>query len=69
MLSWPRKADNAQIMLRYLDLHRLTLQRSNEWIEAELQQLAVDRPDILLVQRSAYDHTTFYYYVVGQPES
>ncbi|MDW8478429.1 hypothetical protein R3L02_42550 [Streptomyces scabiei] len=56
-------------MLRYLDLHRLTLQRSNEWIEAELQQLAVDRPDILLVQRSAYDHTTFYYYVVGQPES
>lgn len=69
VLSWPRKADNVQIMLSYLDLHRLTLQRSNEWIEAELQQLAVDRPDVLVVQRSAYDHTTFYYYVVAQPES
>lgn len=69
VLSWPRKADNVQIMLSYLDLHRLSLQRSNEWIEAELQQLAVDRPDVLVVQRSVYDHTTFYYYVVGQPES
>jgi hypothetical protein len=68
-LSWRRKADKVQIMLSDFDLHRLTLQRSNEWIEAELQQLAVDRPDVFAVQRSDYNHTTFYYYVLSQPEN
>ncbi|MGP3950962.1 hypothetical protein [Streptomyces sp. 7N604] len=55
--------------LSYFDLHRLSLQRSNEWIEAELQQLAVDRPDVFAVQRSDYDQTTFYYYVLSPPEN
>jgi hypothetical protein len=63
-LSWRRTADKVQIMVSYFDVHRLTLQRSNEWIEAELQQLALDRPDVFAVQRSDYDHTTFYYYVL-----
>ncbi|MCQ8833766.1 hypothetical protein [Streptomyces malaysiensis] len=68
-LSWQRKADKVQIMVSYFDRHRLTLQRSNEWIEAELQQLAVDRPDVFAVQRSDYEHTTFYYYVLSPPEN
>ncbi|MEU0896868.1 hypothetical protein [Streptomyces massasporeus] len=68
-LSWQRKSDKVQIMLSDFDVHRLTLQRSNGWIEAELQQLAVDRPDVFVVQRSDYDHTTFYYYVVPPSES
>ncbi|MEU8480353.1 hypothetical protein [Streptomyces hygroscopicus] len=38
-------------------------------IATEPQQLAVDRPDVFVVQRSEYDHTTFYYYVVSPPEN
>ncbi|MEU0949921.1 hypothetical protein ABZ379_45775 [Streptomyces canus] len=68
-LAWKSKADKVQIMLRNFDLHRLALQRSNEWIEAELQQLAVDRPDAFAVQLSTYDHTTFYYYVLPPAEN
>ncbi len=59
-LSLRRTADKVQIMVSYFDVHRLTLQRSNEWIEAELRQLAEDRPDVFAVQRSDYSHTTFY---------
>lgn len=69
VLSWQRRADRVQILVSYLDVHRLALQRSNEWVEAELQHLAVDRPDVFVVQRSDYDHTTLYYYVVSPPES
>lgn len=68
-LTWQRRADKVQIMVSNFDRHRLALQRSNQWIEAELQQLAVDRPDVFAVQRSEYDHTTFYYYVLSAPES
>ncbi|MFI9772430.1 hypothetical protein ACIHJG_37105 [Streptomyces sp. NPDC052415] len=68
-LSWQRKSDKVQILVSYFDVHRLALQRSNEWIEAELQQLAVDRPDVFVVQRSDFNHTTFYYYVLSQPEN
>ncbi|KMS74226.1 hypothetical protein ACM01_15020 [Streptomyces viridochromogenes] len=68
-LGWQRRDDKVQILVSYFDVHRLILQRSTEWIEAELQQLAADRPDVFAIQRSDYgDHPTFYYFVLSPPE-
>ncbi|MET9593150.1 hypothetical protein ABZY45_19740 [Streptomyces sp. NPDC006516] len=33
-----------------LDTHRLTLQRTNEWIYATLRQLAADEPQALRIE-------------------
>ncbi|MEV8529209.1 hypothetical protein AB0451_34560 [Streptomyces sp. NPDC052000] len=52
---------DVQLWLSYLDLIRLNLQRTNDWIEAELQQLAVDQPEILRTERSEYSDRVFYY--------
>ncbi|MFG2986977.1 hypothetical protein ACGFYQ_37985 [Streptomyces sp. NPDC048258] len=47
--------------MSYLDLIRLTLQRSNDWIVDVLQQLAADEPDVLRTERSEYsDHVSYY---------
>ncbi|MFD6876966.1 MULTISPECIES: hypothetical protein [unclassified Streptomyces] len=63
--SWVRGArhrdKDVQLHLSYLDLIRLTLQRSNDWIVDVLQQLAVDEPDVLRTERSEYsDHVAYY---------
>lgn len=56
-----RRSDDVQLWLSDLDLIRLTLQRTNDWIEAELQQLAVDQPEILRTERREYSNRAFYY--------
>ncbi len=50
-----------ELYLSYLDLIRLTIQRTNTWIETELQQLAADQPDVLRTERSEYSDAVFYY--------
>jgi hypothetical protein len=63
--SWVRGArtggKDVELWLFYLDLIRLTVQRTNGWIEAELQQLAADQPDVLRTERSEYSDRVFYY--------
>ncbi|MEU6680924.1 hypothetical protein [Streptomyces sp. NPDC046925] len=63
--SWVRgarhKDKDVHLWLPYLDLIRLTLQRTNAWIEAELQQLAADQPDVLRTERSEYSDSVSYY--------
>jgi hypothetical protein len=70
--AWVRGARNrdkdVQLWLSYLDLIRLAVQRTNDWIEAELQQLAVDQPEILRTERSEYSNRVFYY-VCRLPEN
>ncbi|GGX58729.1 hypothetical protein [Streptomyces chartreusis] len=58
-----RRDEEVQLWLSDLDLIRLTLQRSNDWIKAALQQLSVDRPDILRTERSKYSDRIEYYAV------
>ncbi|MFD4543561.1 hypothetical protein [Streptomyces bauhiniae] len=63
--SWARGARHrdkeVELYLSYLDLIRLTVQRTNDWIEAELQQLAADQPEVLRTERSEYSDAVFYY--------
>lgn len=56
-----RRGEENQLWLPHLDLIRLTIQRTNAWIKAELQQLAADQPDVLRTERSEYSDTVFYY--------
>ncbi|MGP3978956.1 hypothetical protein ACTWQF_34075 [Streptomyces sp. 8N114] len=56
-----RRNKDVQLWLSDLDLIRLTIQRPNDWIEAALQQLAVDQPEILRTERSKYSDRIFYY--------
>lgn len=55
------RGQDAQLGLSDLDLIRLTLQRTNTWIEAELHQLAADQPDVLRTERSKYSGAVSYY--------
>ncbi|MFJ3630352.1 hypothetical protein ACIPQ3_30110 [Streptomyces albidoflavus] len=63
--TWVRGARHrdkeVQLYLSYLDLIRLTVQRTNDWIETELQRLAADEPDVLRTERSEYSDAVFYY--------
>ncbi|MFG2220453.1 hypothetical protein ACGFN1_37595 [Streptomyces sp. NPDC048685] len=63
--AWVRGArhrdKDVQLWLSYLDLIRLTVQRTNDWIEAELQQLAADQPEVLRTERSEYSDQVCYY--------
>ncbi|WP_030997767.1 hypothetical protein [Streptomyces sp. NRRL F-5630] len=65
--SWVRgtrhRHKDVQLWISDLDLSRLTLQRTTAWIEAVLQQLAADQPDVLRSERSQYsdsDHVSYY---------
>ncbi|MET9483635.1 hypothetical protein [Streptomyces sp. NPDC006638] len=57
--------EDVRIWLTDLDLTRLTIQRTNQWIAGELQQLAVDQPEILRTERSK-DSDYVSYYVRGR---
>ncbi|MFE6903884.1 hypothetical protein ACFVFJ_44900 [Streptomyces sp. NPDC057717] len=52
---------DVELRLSCLDLSRLTVQRTNDWIQAELQQLAADQPEILRTERSQYSDYVSYY--------
>ncbi|ASY37061.1 MULTISPECIES: hypothetical protein [unclassified Streptomyces] len=70
--SWVRRArhrdEDVQLWISDLDLIRLTLQRPTAWIEAQLQQLADDQPDVLRIERSRYgDYLS--YYALQLPEA
>ncbi|MGO4634973.1 hypothetical protein AB4225_29200 [Streptomyces sp. 2RAF24] len=56
-----RRGEDVQLWLSHLDLIRFTIQRTNTWIEAELQQLAADQPAVLRTERSKYSGHISYY--------
>ncbi|MEV5658237.1 hypothetical protein [Streptomyces sp. NPDC052291] len=56
-----RRNEDTQVWVSDLDLLRLTLQRTNDWIVAVLNQLVVDEPEILRVERSQYSDYVSYY--------
>ncbi|MCL3998162.1 hypothetical protein [Streptomyces lavenduligriseus] len=58
--SRTRVADE-QIHLEKLDPLRLTIQRTTDWLEAALQQLAVDQPEILRTETSEPSDRVSYY--------
>lgn len=65
-LSRQSQDKDVEIRLDFFDSFRLMLQRSNEWIVAELQRLAADRPDTFAVRRGEHGaHTTSFYYVLS----
>jgi hypothetical protein len=49
-----RRDVDVHLSFRGFDLDRLSLQRTNAWIETELQRLADDEPTILCAKRSEY---------------
>ncbi|MFB6790226.1 hypothetical protein ACFCWT_26590 [Streptomyces olivaceus] len=63
--AWVRGArhrtEDVQLWISDLDLIRLTLQRTNDWIVGVLQQLAGDQPDVLRIERSQYSHYVSYH--------
>ncbi|MCT2546258.1 hypothetical protein [Streptomyces atratus] len=63
--AWVRGArhrdKDVQLWVSNLDLIRLTLQRSNDWIVGVLQQLVVDEPEIVRIERSQYSDYVSYY--------
>ncbi|MFD9289605.1 hypothetical protein ACFWBV_15205 [Streptomyces sp. NPDC060030] len=63
--SWVRSArrrgEDTQLWLSDLDLIRLTLQRSNDWLVGVLKQMVVDEPEILRIERSEYSDYVSYY--------
>ncbi|MFE6530973.1 hypothetical protein ACFVMA_18735 [Streptomyces rochei] len=64
-----RNKQDVQLWLSDLDLIRLTLQRTNDWIVGVLQQLAVDQPEALRIERSQYtDHAFVSYYARRLPQ-
>ncbi|MDQ0681087.1 hypothetical protein QFZ56_000050 [Streptomyces achromogenes] len=74
LLKWvsgcrSRVADE-QIWIESLDLLRLSLQRTDDWILAALQQLALDHPEMLRAEPSEYsDRTDNRYFAQCYPES
>ncbi|MFJ3883049.1 hypothetical protein ACIPW5_37085 [Streptomyces sp. NPDC090077] len=46
--------ENVSLCLFHLDLHRLSLQRTNGWITVELERLADDEPEVLKVSVTAW---------------
>ncbi|MFF3177942.1 hypothetical protein ACFVQ0_35585 [Streptomyces sp. NPDC057900] len=63
--TWVRgtrhKEKDVQLWVCNLDLIRLTLQRSNDWIADVFRQLAADEPEVLRIERSQYSDSVFYY--------
>lgn len=63
--SWVRGArhrdKDVQLWVGDLDLIRLTLQRTNDWIVGVFQQLLVDEPEVLRIERSEYSDYVSYY--------
>ncbi|MGW2331659.1 hypothetical protein ACWC5C_38745 [Streptomyces sp. NPDC001700] len=55
------RVEDEQIWIESLDLIRLTLQRTDDQLDAALQQLAVDQPEILRTDRSEYSDRIRYY--------
>ncbi|MFH9438964.1 hypothetical protein [Streptomyces rochei] len=51
-----RNKQDVQLWLSDLELIRLALQRTNDWIVGVLQQLAVDQPEVLRIERKCTDH-------------
>ncbi|MEW2078785.1 hypothetical protein AB0941_35195 [Streptomyces sp. NPDC013433] len=49
-----RRDEDVRLYLRDFNLDRLILQRTNAWIETELQRLADDEPTVLRAGRSEY---------------
>ncbi|WP_331737974.1 hypothetical protein OG440_41480 (plasmid) [Streptomyces sp. NBC_00637] len=56
-----RRDEDTQLWVSDLDLIRLTLQRTNDWIVAVLNQLVVDEPEIARIERSQYSDYVSYY--------
>jgi hypothetical protein len=56
-----RRKEDVRVWISDLDLIRLTLQRTNDWIVGVLQQLAVDQPEVLRTERSQYSDYPSYY--------
>ncbi|MGW1171685.1 hypothetical protein [Streptomyces sp. NPDC002550] len=56
-----RRNEDVQLWLSDLALIRLTIQRTNDWIETALQQLASEEPDILLAEPSEYSGRMEFY--------
>ncbi|CAL9675202.1 hypothetical protein SUDANB176_07719 (plasmid) [Streptomyces sp. enrichment culture] len=52
--SMHRRDEDVRLYLRDFDLGRLILQRTNAWIDTELQRLADDEPTVLHCRRSEY---------------
>lgn len=46
--------ESVHLCLFHLDSHRLALQRTNDWIAAELERLADDEPEVLKVSVSEW---------------
>ncbi|WP_225638133.1 hypothetical protein [Streptomyces solaniscabiei] len=59
--SWRRRDRDEEIYLRSFNHGRLVLQRTNDWIETALQQLADEEPDILLTKPSEYSGRMEFY--------
>ncbi|MER6609881.1 hypothetical protein ABT282_29160 [Streptomyces sp. NPDC000927] len=55
------RVEDQQLWIESLDLLRPTLQRTTDWIETALQQLADDEPDLLTIKRSNYSSHALYY--------
>ncbi|MER6393922.1 hypothetical protein ABT236_36420 [Streptomyces sp. NPDC001523] len=51
--------EGLRLCLYHLDTHRLSLQRTNEWIVGELERLADDEPEVLKVSVTQWG-TEFY---------
>ncbi|CAL9672967.1 hypothetical protein SUDANB15_07544 (plasmid) [Streptomyces sp. enrichment culture] len=49
-----RRDEDVRLYLRDFNLGRLILQRTNAWIDTELQRLAADEPTVLRAGRSEY---------------
>ncbi|WP_411152647.1 hypothetical protein [Streptomyces sp. A30] len=74
LLKWVsgcrNRVEDEQIWIESLDLLRLSIQRTDDWIVAALQQLAIDHPEILRAEPSEYsDHTHIRYFARRHPES
>jgi hypothetical protein len=52
--SMSRRDEDVRLYLRDFNLGRLILQRTNAWIDTELQRLAVDEPTVLHCRGSEY---------------
>ncbi|MFJ3213822.1 hypothetical protein [Streptomyces flaveolus] len=59
--SWRRRDEDLQIYLRFFNHGRLVLQRTDDWIETALQQLADEEPDLLLAKPSEYSGRMEFY--------
>ncbi|MFF4227429.1 hypothetical protein ACFYZH_31905 [Streptomyces abikoensis] len=66
VLSVPRRVEPLTLYLSDFDEERLTLQRTNGWIEKELQGFAAERPDLLSAKPSEYS-SSIEFTLLGKP--